>query len=76
MPALGLERWPRAAEFRDLTAALVEDVCKGLFFLPLDRLINYKIKPKNLGCLGFEHGSQGLSYGVLTVEPVEGIRKK
>ena len=79
VPALGFELGSRAAEFRDLTAALVYDVCQGLFtffFCPLGRLINYKIEKKILGRQGLEHGSRGLSCGVLTVEPVGGIRKK
>ena len=79
MPALGFELGSRATEFRHLTAMLVYDVCQGLFilsFLPLDRLINYKIKPKKLGRPGFEHGDRGLSCGVLTIELVGGIRKK
>ena len=79
MPALGFELEPRAVEFWDLTAALVYDVCQGLFtfsFWPLGRLIKYKIEQKNLGRLGLKYGSRGLSCGILTVEPVGGIRKK
>ena len=79
MPALGFERGSRAAEFRDFTAALVYDMCQGLFtfsFWPLGRLKNYKIEQKNLGRLGLKHGSRGLSWGVLTVAPVGEVRKK
>ena len=42
----------------------------------LERLIIYKIKPKKLGRLGLEHGSQGLYCAVLTVEPVGVFWKK
>ena len=79
MTALGFELGSRAAEFRDLTAALVYDVCQGLFTFsiwPLGRLNNYKIEQKNLGGLGLKHGSRRLSWGVLTVAPVGGDRKK
>ena len=39
-------------------------------------LIIYKIETKNLGHLGLEHGSRGLSCGVLTVGAVGGIQKE
>ena len=39
-------------------------------------LIIYKIETKNLGRLGLEHGSRGLSCGVLTIETVGGICKE
>ena len=36
----------------------------------------YKIETKNLGRLGLEHRSWGLSCGLLTIEAVKGIRKE
>ena len=70
---------PITAGLRNGPAVMVAHHCRFIIRTGSDEQfpkVIYKIETKNLGRLGLEHGSQGLSCGVLTIEPVGGIRKK
>ena len=67
------------AGLRNGPAVMVPHHCRFIIRTGSDEQFSkviYKIETKNLGRLGLEHGSRGLSCGVLTVGAVGGIQKE
>ena len=70
------DQWRRGAVDPSLLVVARKRMAVPMSLYQKSRHIYYKIETKNLGRLGLEHGSLGLSCGVLTVEAVGGIRKE